>query len=156
MARCTVSMYYGWRRVRAQSRRRGREAAQEEDEADIAQTWIPVLIFLPLRLGLDDRINPQYAPALKALLEMQQCVGIIGGKPRSAHYFIGITSANRLLYLDPHTVQPALRSSGYQAGTPSPDVSTAHLSGPSLPSMPLLDLDPSLAVGFLMHELSVV
>ena len=47
----------------------GEEAAQEEYEADIAQNWIPVLIFLPLRLGLDDRINPQYAPALKALLE---------------------------------------------------------------------------------------
>ena len=33
---------------------------------------------------------------------------MVGGKPRSAHYFAGVTASGRLLYLDPHSVQPAL------------------------------------------------
>ena len=56
----------------------------------------------------------------QALLELPQCVGIIGGKPRSAHYFIGVTAASRLLYLDPHTVQPALRAATCATATLAP------------------------------------
>ena len=103
-------------------------------------TWCPVLIFVPLRLGLEE-INIDYAPALAALFSLPQSMGILGGKPRSAHYFVGVAGA-RLLLLDPHSVQPALTAA-------RPDVSSCHLSSSTVPSMPLVDLDPSLALGFL-------
>jgi hypothetical protein len=135
--------------------------------------WQPVLIFVPLRLGLDS-LNPQYAPALVELFSMPQSLGVIGGKPKAAHFFVGVCGGDalcepsdevatcgegaadasrhrqrrggaagvRLLYLDPHTVQPALSST-------SPDIASCHHASPSLPSMPLLALDPSMALGFL-------
>ena len=46
----------------------------------------------------------RYAPALKRLLGLPYSVGMVGGRPRAAHYFVGST-ADRLLYLDPHTVR---------------------------------------------------
>ena len=106
-------------------------------------SWCPVLIFVPLRLGLED-INADYAPSLAALFSLPQSLGILGGKPRMAHYFVGVAGA-RLLLLDPHTVQPALSPD-------QPDITSCHLSSPNVPSMPLLDLDPSLALGFLCES----
>ena len=77
--------------------------------------------------------------------------GILGGKPRAAHYFVGVTATQRLLYLDPHSVQPALHCETADAAA---DAATCHLgASASLPSMPLLDLDPSLAVGLLLTSL---
>ena len=51
--------------------------------------WKPVLIFVPLRLGLES-INPQYAPALVELFSLPQSVGVIGGRPKAAHFFVGV------------------------------------------------------------------
>jgi len=42
----------------------------------------------------------------------------------------------------PHTVQPALERQ-------APDVSSCHYTAPSVPSIRTLELDPSLALGFL-------
>ena len=84
----------------------------------------------------------RYAPCLRATFELPQTLGIIGGRPRSSHYFLGVASDN-LLYLDPHLVQPALRCS-------APDASSCHYNRTSsVPTLPLLDIDPSLALGFL-------
>ena len=107
-------------------------------------TWRPVLIFIPLRLGLEN-LNPQYAPALARLFGLPQSVGMIGGRPRAAHYFVGSTSAGKLLYLDPHTVQPALRRE-------APEVRSCHYTAPTVPSIRTLELDPSLALGFLCRS----
>ena len=51
-------------------------------------TWAPLLLFIPLRLGLTE-INPDYYPSLKAMFTLKQSLGVIGGKPNHAHYFIG-------------------------------------------------------------------
>ena len=107
-------------------------------------SWRPVLIFIPLRLGLES-LNPQYAPALARLFGLPQSVGMIGGRPRAAHYFVGSTSAGKLLYLDPHTVQPALRRE-------APEVRSCHYTAPTVPSIRTLELDPSLALGFLCRS----
>ena len=120
--------------------RRVRQVVSTAERLDGAGSWCPVLILVPLRLGIES-INPQYAPALSAFFAMPQCTGILGGKPRAAHYFLGVAGA-RLLYLDPHAIQPALRRA-------APDVCSCHLSSPTIPSIPLLDLDPSVALGFL-------
>lgn len=67
---------------------------------------------------------------------------VAGGRPRAAHYFVG-TAGERLLLLDPHRVQPALRRD-------AADLASCHYTAPTIPSMPLLELDPSLALGFLL------
>lgn len=120
----------------------------ERQDAGAAASWArPVLIFVPVLLGLQSTLGEcgeNYMPFLQLVFSLPQCVGIIGGKPRAAHFFVGVAN-ERLLYLDPHSVQPAL--------TPAaPDASSCHHKGPSLPSMPLQQLDPSLAFGFLCRE----
>ncbi|EOD35474.1 hypothetical protein EMIHUDRAFT_201591 [Emiliania huxleyi CCMP1516] len=104
--------------------------------------WRPLLLLVPLRLGLD-RLNAEYVPTILGLLRLPQCVGVIGGRPRSSYYFIGSQGepARRLLYLDPHEVQPALRPD-------DPDVASCHY-GRGLRSVRVGDIDPSLAFGFL-------
>lgn len=102
-------------------------------------SWRAVLLLVPLRLGLD-QINAEYAPCLRELFSLPQSLGIIGGRPRKSHYFIGC-QGDRLLYLDPHEVQPALAHE-------APAAATCHYARP-LASTPLQDIDPSLALGFL-------
>jgi hypothetical protein len=80
-------------------------------------SWKSLFIMIPLRLGLHS-LNEVYIPSLKALYQFPQCLGIAGGKPRAAMYFVAIqgTYYNYLLtpkdtsffYLDPHVVQPAV------------------------------------------------
>lgn len=50
--------------------------------------WTPLLLVVPLRLGLSD-LNEAYVPGIKAALEIEQNIGIIGGRPNHALYFIG-------------------------------------------------------------------
>lgn len=71
--------------------------------AELEQHWRPVLILVPLRLGLTS-INRAYLPAIQAFFKLPQCVGIVGGRPNHAVYFIGF-SGEELYYLDPHTAQ---------------------------------------------------
>ena len=50
--------------------------------------WKPLLLVIPLRLGLSE-LNPVYIPGLKAVFESPQNVGIMGGRPNHALFFIG-------------------------------------------------------------------
>ncbi|XP_057182693.1 cysteine protease ATG4B isoform X3 [Triplophysa rosa] len=77
--------------------------ALAEDETAL---WKPLVLLIPLRLGLSD-INEAYFEPLKQCFMMPQSLGVIGGKPNSAHYFIGFVG-EELIYLDPHTTQPAV------------------------------------------------
>eukprot|EP00112_Aurelia_sp_Birch-Aquarium-sp1_P000757 Seg1074.7 transcript_id=Seg1074.7/GoldUCD/mRNA.D3Y31 product="Cysteine protease ATG4B" protein_id=Seg1074.7/GoldUCD/D3Y31 len=105
-----------------------------------SSSWRPLLLFIPLRLGLSE-INSAYYPALKACLTMKESLGFIGGKPNHAHYFIGF-NAHRLIYLDPHTTQPSINPTKYSA---IPDESY-HCVYPCF--MNFAELDPSIALGF--------
>jgi len=104
-------------------------------------SWRPVLVLLPLRLGLDT-LNPSYVPCLCALFGLRQSVGIIGGAPRRSFYFVGC-QGEQLLYLDPHEVQPAL---GLPLG--AEQLRSCHCHQPPR-SIPAAQIDPSLALGFL-------
>jgi len=68
--------------------------------------WHPLLLIIPLRLGLTE-MNPMYVEPLKACLSLPQSVGIVGGTPNHAHFFVGHVG-DQLFFLDPHTTQPSV------------------------------------------------
>ncbi|XP_036110451.1 cysteine protease ATG4B isoform X2 [Molossus molossus] len=103
--------------------------------------WRPLVLLIPLRLGLTD-INEAYVETLKGCFMMPQSLGVIGGKPNSAHYFIGYMG-EELIYLDPHTTQPAVELADSHV---IPDESFHCQHPPS--RMSIGELDPSIAVGF--------
>jgi len=67
--------------------------------------WKPLLLFVPVRLGIND-INPTYFSSLKACFELEQCAGVIGGRPNHALFYLGYT-CDDLICLDPHETQEA-------------------------------------------------
>lgn len=101
--------------------------------------WRPLLLIIPLRLGLTDT-NVVYVESLKKCLSLKQSVGMIGGKPNHAHWFIGYVG-EELIYLDPHTTQPVL-----DLDDPDTTDESFHCQHPC--RMKILDLDPSIALGF--------
>uniref|UniRef100_A0AAY4E3Q2 Cysteine protease n=1 Tax=Denticeps clupeoides TaxID=299321 RepID=A0AAY4E3Q2_9TELE len=103
--------------------------------------WRPLVLLIPLRLGLTD-INEAYIETLKQCFMMPQSLGVIGGKPNSAHYFIGFVG-EELIYLDPHTTQPAVEPS--EDGQVPDD--SYHCQHPPC-RMDICELDPSIAAGF--------
>ncbi|XP_025161973.1 cysteine protease ATG4B isoform X4 [Harpegnathos saltator] len=75
----------------------------EEMTLKAPNQWKPLLLLIPLRLGLSE-INPVYINGLKASFKISQSLGVIGGKPNLALYFIGCVG-DEVIYLDPHTTQ---------------------------------------------------
>ncbi|ELR19150.1 cysteine protease, putative [Acanthamoeba castellanii str. Neff] len=117
----------------------------EDDDEGQGKSWAPMLIMLPLRLGLD-QLNEDYAPVLKETFRIPQSVGISGGKPRASLYFVG-NQDDYVFYLDPHTVQPAPRFPEVGDVPASEDVyDTFHCSAPL--RLPIRDIDPSLCLAF--------
>ncbi|XP_029472210.1 cysteine protease ATG4B isoform X5 [Rhinatrema bivittatum] len=108
---------------------------------DKLSLWKPLILLIPLRLGLSE-INEAYIETLKQCFMLPQSLGVIGGKPNSAHYFIGYVG-EELIYLDPHTTQPAVEPSD---SCFIPDESF-HCQHPPC-RMRISELDPSIAVGF--------
>ncbi|XP_048858500.1 cysteine protease ATG4A isoform X2 [Brienomyrus brachyistius] len=103
--------------------------------------WRPLLLIIPLRMGIN-HINPVYIQALKECFRMPQSLGVLGGKPNLAYYFIGFTG-DELIYLDPHTTQAAVDP---EAGGPVDDQSYHCQRSPH--RMKAMNLDPSVALGF--------
>ena len=125
--------------------------SSSEGEAGPSLAWRPLLLFVSLRLGLSD-INPVYTPALKASFSLPSSLGVIGehrevvrlstenqrsgGSPNHALYLLGCVE-EEVLYLDPHTTQPASQRVDASYHVPHPG------------RLPLTQLDPSLALCFL-------
>lgn len=125
------------------------------------QIWKPLVLVIPLRLGIS-AINPAYVQGVKMCFTFPQSLGVIGGRPNHALYFIGFVG-NDVIFLDPHTTQ--------QIGMlPNKDIETEHKIDHSyhcqqINRLPILNMDPSLAACFmcqtendfnaLCHELKV-
>ncbi|XP_062359130.1 cysteine protease ATG4A isoform X4 [Cinclus cinclus] len=118
---------------------------QNKNTAGLCPGWKPLLLIIPLRLGIN-HINPVYIDAFKECFKMPQSLGALGGKPNNAYYFIGFLG-NELIYLDPHTTQSFVDSE--ENGTVD-DKSFHCQQAPH--RMKIMNLDPSVALGFFCKE----
>ncbi|XP_038994542.1 cysteine protease ATG4-like isoform X2 [Hibiscus syriacus] len=107
--------------------------------------WTPILLLVPLVLGLD-KVNLRYIPSLQATLTFPQCLGILGGKPGASTYIVGVQEENAL-YIDPHDVQPVVNLSPDNLEA---DTSSYHCD--TIRHIPLDSIDPSLAIGFFCQD----
>ncbi|XP_068640837.1 cysteine protease ATG4-like isoform X2 [Aristolochia californica] len=103
--------------------------------------WSPMLLLVPLVLGLD-KINPRYIPLLWSTFTFPQSLGILGGRPGASTYIIGVQD-NKAIYLDPHEVQQVVDISMDNLEV---DTSSYHCN--IVRHIPLESIDPSLAIGF--------
>lgn len=120
-------------------------AIDEVLEQQTSDEFTPVLILLPLRLGLNE-INPIYIDGLKKILQMKSTIGIIGGRPNQALYFFGYAD-DEILFLDPHTCQRSGSVGKKETKTEIEIDETYHQR--SAGRMAFSSMDPSLAVSFL-------
>lgn len=110
----------------------------------ISSQWKPLLLLIPLRLGLSE-INPVYINGLKTSFQLKQSLGVIGGKPNLALYFIG-SVGNEVIFLDPHTTQ---RSGSVNQKLDENEIDvdcTYHCKAAS--RILITDMDPSVALCF--------
>lgn len=115
---------------------------------EMNKTWKPLILIIPLRLGITD-INPIYLNAFKACFTFQQSLGIIGGKPNHALYFIGCVG-NDVIFLDPHTTQPSGHVGFKKTEQERKLDRTYHCEFAS--RLHILQMDPSVAVCFLCRS----
>ncbi|KNC50344.1 cysteine protease ATG4 [Thecamonas trahens ATCC 50062] len=83
------------------SRSSGTQAAascSDNDAPSEAAGFLPLLILVPLRLGID-AVNPLYYPSLQALLAFPQSRGMMGGRPNSAFYFVASRASTRCTWI---------------------------------------------------------
>lgn len=116
---------------------------------DVQGVWErPVLLLIAQRLGLHE-IPAAYRAAVRQTFTFPQSVGIAGGRPSSSLYFIG-TRGDQLLYLDPHTVRPAVPvvENGLDAYTL--ELASYHTMQAQAMQMGLMD--PSMLLGFLVRD----
>jgi cysteine protease ATG4 len=98
-----------------------------------------------------------WLPLLDYICVVQpQAMGFVGGSPSSSYYFIagqtdetscaaGDQGGERVIYLDPHVVQPVVNVCAEGNSTES-----YHCR--NFRSMKLSSIDPSLTIGFLLRD----
>jgi len=119
------------------------QSIYKDEVLKVTNNWKKALILLlPLRLGIKN-LNPLYHEDLKKCFQFPQCVGVAGGKPKSSLYLID----DDIIYLDPHIIKPALeRKEKYD------DDDFLSYRCPTVQTVNISSLDPSLAVGFYFSD----
>lgn len=102
-------------------------------------TWKKLILLIPLRLG-HEKLNPIYGECIKAMLSLDWCIGIIGGRPKHSLYFIGYQE-DRLIHLDPHYCQDAV-----DVNVENFSIASFHCR--SARKMKISKMDPSCCLGF--------
>ncbi|KAJ9082246.1 Cysteine protease atg4 [Entomophthora muscae] len=103
----------------------------------------PILILLPIRLGVDS-FNPVYHAAIKQYFSFSQIIGIAGGKPSSSFFFMGVED-DEIIYLDPHHSRPAINLKSPVEWAVE-DFSSYHCAQPR--KLSIGALDPCMLIGF--------
>ncbi|KAK4244686.1 hypothetical protein C7999DRAFT_43700 [Corynascus novoguineensis] len=112
------------------------------------ETFHPTLILVCTRLGID-KVNQVYEEALISTLQMEQSIGIAGGRPASSHYFVGV-QGQWLFYLDPHHPRPTLPYREDPDDYTSEELDSCHTR--RLRRLHVEDMDPSMLIGFLIKD----
>lgn len=98
-----------------------------------------MIILIPLRLG-NEKLNINYADKLKNLLSYENCIGIIGGRPKHSLYFVGFQE-DKLIHLDPHYCQDMVDVTKEDF-----PVNSFHCKSPR--KLKSSKMDPSCCIGF--------
>ena len=136
--------------------------------------WVNhVLVIVSNRFGIE-RVSEEYFKVIKKYMKLSSFVGLVGGKPRFAYYFVGHLErpaenekalarlynghgsslekkekdeADRLVFLDPHYVSPQVN--------PTTNIAAQepyyHCSFPAR-SIHMSQLDPCMSFGFLLKS----
>eukprot|EP00347_Sterkiella_histriomuscorum_P008343 403345460 len=105
-----------------------------------------ILVIIPTRLGLN-KVNKEYYSSIKYVFQCRLNVGIMGGRPNQALYFVG-TQKTDLICLDPHLVQDTVLNQEELSNVELNQ--TYHCDQAKKLSM--TKLDTSLAFGFYLKD----
>ncbi|KAL7748290.1 hypothetical protein RI367_006249 [Sorochytrium milnesiophthora] len=118
---------------------------RHDQEGVCVNTWVPVLILVPVRLGAST-FNLVYLDHLVDVFEWPYCVGVAGGRKDASLYFTGYRQSDKhLLYYDPHTPQEYRPLSECK-----PPFEHYHTG--TIRALPPDSLDPSMLLGFLISS----
>uniref|UniRef100_A0A8C2Q8S2 Cysteine protease n=1 Tax=Cyprinus carpio TaxID=7962 RepID=A0A8C2Q8S2_CYPCA len=136
---CIFIMLYSADVIDSHSGRTGSHSDPQGLNSEAAPDSRAVIILIPVRLG-GEKINPEYLSFVKSILSLEYCIGIIGGKPKQAYYFVGFQD-DSLIYMDPHYCQSFVDVS-------TSDFPLQSFHCPSPKKMPFSKMDPSCTIGF--------
>ncbi|XP_025833745.1 cysteine protease ATG4C [Agrilus planipennis] len=111
----------------------------EEECQTFDNKWKSLILLIPVRLGAD-KFNTFFSSQLTSLLTLEQCIGIIGGRPKHALYFIGYQD-DKLIHLDPHYCQEMV-----DVWATDFPISSFHCRSPR--KLHISKMDPSCCLGF--------
>ena len=106
--------------------------------------WKSLFIIQCIRLGMES-VSKEFFSSIKLAFEIPHCVGIMGGRPNKALYFVGHEGDN-LIFLDPHFVSDAILAKDYD------NFDIESYTWNQAKKLPMQNLDPCLAFGYYIKD----